>query len=370
MKLATICLSSMITLVAIPAMADVTYTQSTQITGGMAASMGSMFGGAAKAKEPIETTTVIKGNRMAHVSKEHTTIWDLDKETVTDINYKDKSYSVMTFAEMRAMYEKMMNQVGGKNKAEVDMSFDVKVTETGNTKTISGYSAKEVIFTMVMKTTDPKSGQSMDTNLENHIWLAKGVPASKELQDFYMRMSKKIGFSADAMKNAAGAQPGMAKGMAEMAKKAAALEGFHMETVTKVMATGDMAKAMNSMRQARNDVPKNAAQGAKDGAKDSAERTAENEATSTVAGRLGRFGGIGAGALGGLSRGAKKKPAEEKPKEVAKAPEAAPAVSDEAVLAETLMTTTSIKASADSAAFDVPGAFKKVDSRADRMMTK
>ena len=363
MKLTNICLSSFIALAAIPALADVTYTQATQVTGGMAAKMGSMFGGS-KAKEPINTTTIIKGNRMAHASKDHTTVWDLDRETVTSINFKDKSYSVMTFAEMKEMYEKALERMSNSKKPEMEMSMDVKVTETANTRTISGYSAKEVVFTMVIKMADPKSSQSMDTNLENHIWIAKDVPASKELRDFHMRMAKKIGFSPDSMRSSMNAQPGMGKAIAEMAKKAAALEGFHIETVSKVMATGEMAKAMQGMEQARGESGKNASEGAKQGAKDGAERTAENEATSAVGRSLGRFGGIGAGAIGGLARGAKKKPAEEKPKETAKAPAPA-AASSEAVLAETLMTTTSITASADASAFDFPSSFKKVASKAE-----
>ena len=187
-------------LLASAAFGEITYVQTTQMTGGALLKMP--FSG--RLKQPVESTTVIKGNRMAHISDRTGTIWDLDKETVTNLDFKDKTYSVITFAEMKAMYEKMLNNMSEAKtevtkKSEVDMSFDIKLNETGQTKTISGYQTREVVMTMITKMTDPKSGQSFDSQMENHLWIAKDVPASKELAAFHKRMAMKIGFSPDAM---------------------------------------------------------------------------------------------------------------------------------------------------------------------------
>ena len=349
-------------LLAATAFGEITYVQTTQMTGGVLLKMP--FSG--RLKQPIESTTVIKGNRMAHISDRSGTIWDLDKETVTNIDFKDKTYSVMTFAEMKAMYEKMLNNMSeAKNevgkKSEVDMSFDIKVNETGQTKTISGYASREVVMTMITKMTDPKSGQSFDSQMENHLWIAKDVPMSKELAAFHMRMAKKIGFAPDAMRSIQ-SNPQVAKAAAAMASKASALEGFHMMSVTKLMGspemTAQMSQASEAMAKARADAGKDV--------KDSVQDSAEQSAVNSVVGRLGKFGGIAGSGLGGLARGRKKVEAAQDGQKAPAQPKVADP--DAGVMSELTMTTTQISATADASRFDVPAGFKKVDNRSDRVM--
>ena len=347
-------LSFLTALLAAHALAEITYLQTTQMTGGAVLKMP--FAG--RMKQPVESSTVVQGNLMAHTTGDHGMIYDLDKETVTTVDYKASTYSVMTFAEMKAMYEKMLNnvsQAGKKN--EMEMSYDVQVKETGNTKTISGYNAREVVMSVVMKMADPKSGMGMDTRMENSMWLSKDVPASKELAEFHKRMALKIGFSADTLRNVQ-ANPQTAKAMAAMASKSGAMEGFHLMTVTKVMMspemTAQMAQASEAGSKARADVGKDV----KDSTEDAVTQTAANE----VARKLGRFGGIGAAGLGGLNRGRKK--AEAEAPKTASAPKAADP--DAGVMSETTMTTTSISAKADTSKLTVPATFKKVDSKAEK----
>src|SRR2546423_12769042 len=87
-------------------LADFSYEESTKITGGMMAGMMKFAGAFSKqAREPIQSNVAIKGNRMAHWSKDRATVIDLDSETITEINFPKKTYSVMTFAEMKQAME-------------------------------------------------------------------------------------------------------------------------------------------------------------------------------------------------------------------------------------------------------------------------
>jgi hypothetical protein len=339
------------------AFGEITYTQTTQMTGGALLKMP--FSG--RLKQPMETSTLVKGNRMAHVSDRTATIWDLDKETVTNIDYKDKNYSVMTFAEMKAAYEKMLNSMSDAKKeagkqGDLDVSFDIKVNETGRTMTVSGYAAKEVVMTMITKMMDPKSGQSVDSRMENHLWLSKDVPASKELADFHKRLAMKIGFSSDAVRSIQ-SNPQVAKAAAAMASKAAALEGFNMMSVTKILASPEMTAQMSQASEALSKARADAGKDVKDSVQDSAEQTAIREA----AGKLGKLGGIAGSGLGGLEAAQEAQKAPAQPKA---------ADPDAGVLSELTMTTTSISATADGSKFEVPAGFKKVENKSDRMMMR
>ena len=72
--------------------ADFSYQETTQMTGGALVSilrLGGPF--TRKAREPIVSTVLIKGNRMATLGKENSTIIDLDKESITEINLSKKN---------------------------------------------------------------------------------------------------------------------------------------------------------------------------------------------------------------------------------------------------------------------------------------
>src|SRR5690242_11120102 len=92
--------------------ADFTYEQTTKITGGMMAGMMKFAGAFSKqAREPMVSTVIVKGDRMAHVSPHHASIVDLSNETITDINFDKKQYSVMTFAQMREALQRMSEKM-------------------------------------------------------------------------------------------------------------------------------------------------------------------------------------------------------------------------------------------------------------------
>ena len=97
--------------------ADFSYQETTQMTGGALVSilrLGGPF--TRKAREPIVSTVLIKGNRMATLGKDTSTIIDLDKETITEINLAKKNYSVMTFAQMRQAMDDAMARAQAQQK--------------------------------------------------------------------------------------------------------------------------------------------------------------------------------------------------------------------------------------------------------------
>src|ERR1700674_4325287 len=89
-------------------LADFSYEESTKITGGAMAGVMKFAGAFSKqAREPLQSTVAVKGNRMLHGNKERASVIDLDSETI----YQKKTYSVMTFAEMKQAMEQAMQRM-------------------------------------------------------------------------------------------------------------------------------------------------------------------------------------------------------------------------------------------------------------------
>src|ERR1700730_12159441 len=94
--------------------ADASYEQTTQITGGTltdAIRSISFLGKATKDMlAPTNSLTMVHGNEKAVVNKHSTEIIDLDKETMIHIDTDKKTYTVMTFAQMRQAAAEMMKR--------------------------------------------------------------------------------------------------------------------------------------------------------------------------------------------------------------------------------------------------------------------
>jgi hypothetical protein len=160
---------------AAPAFADFSYQESVKITGGM---MMRMQGGTAPA--PQESASYVKGNRMARLGPDRGQITDLDKETVTNLNFKNKTYSVMTFAQMKAMLARVSPNAG---KPDAAGAVDVQSHETGKTRVIGGVTAKEMLVTVKV------SGSEIDSD----VWMAPMIAGYDEVRQFHTRMAQKMG---------------------------------------------------------------------------------------------------------------------------------------------------------------------------------
>jgi hypothetical protein len=361
--------------------ADASYQETTQITGGsMVAPLKSMSFLSKSMRDmlaPTTTTTMIHGNQKAVVSKDFTEITDLDKETVTHIDPVHKTYTVVTFAQMRqafAQVPKQMQQAQDKAKQAPDQSqqpksdlktsFDVSVKNTGVTKEINGLSAQEQLVTLQMHVTDPNAPPTQ-TNAVTYVvttdaWITPDPPEVKEIQDFDRRFGQKLmegvdlsAFKAQMTQMSSASQnpgmsqmfagkPGSAEAMAEMGKEMAKLQGTRVMEVTRMGGSGTgPAGAQNS--------PQNS---------DTAPAAAPANSNGSVSGMLGSA--LGNSALGAFHR---KKAAQPASDTTTTTTAADGTQTTSTILMETTVQKSNFsQAPVSSSNFEVPAGFKKVET--------
>jgi hypothetical protein len=363
--------------VCLPAAADFSYTQTSRMTGGSLYNMMKRIPGGGKTLEPQTSTVMLKGNRMATVHADRITVIDLDKETNTEINLKDKTYSVITFAELRQLMQAVGQQATQSGAGEMQMNFEVK--ETGQTRTIQGLATNEYLMKITMEVTDPKTQQKGEMVINTDAWHANDIPGYQEVRAFHLRMAEKLGASPDTLRmNQGMMQPGMGQGLARMAKEGAKLKGVPVLQVTKMMGAGGMYAGMQAPPDAQGGGQQQSGPGASavgDAAQRQAANTARNEAAYDAArasggGRLGGLAGAATGtAIGGMLGGfGRKKPQSQPQQEQAPPPQqqapppqaAAPA--QDALLETTMEYSNFSGGGVDSSKFDVPSGFRLVES--------
>ncbi|MGO9097658.1 MAG: hypothetical protein ACLQGV_20845 [Bryobacteraceae bacterium] len=217
--------------------ADFSYQQTTQITGGMLKSMAFL---SKQAREPIRSTVLVKGDRMATISELRGHIVDLSAETITEIDFQRKTYSVMTFAQMAAALEAMQAKAQSLkgNQAQMQMTIQPSVKETGQTREINGVETREVTMTIEFVGTNPDTNQTgtmMAT--ASDMWLAPEVPGYDEVRSFYRRMGEKLNWVPGGSPML-GSSQGSSKAMAELYKEMGKLKGIAVVQVTKMNLGG------------------------------------------------------------------------------------------------------------------------------------
>lgn len=351
------------------ARADFSYTETTQVTGGTLVSTMKMMGTFSKAArqfgQPIESTVIVKGNRMTRINSQTTEIIDLDKGTITQIDNVKHQYTVMTFDQMKqqmdaamatAKAEQAKQQPAAQQQPQLppgtEVKFTVKVRNTDATKTVAGLDAKESILVMSMDATatatDQKTGQTStqtgSLGFTNDMWLAPEIPGYKEITDFYLRMAEKMGpmirdASADMTSMMAQLPPGAEQGMADMAKEMSKIKGVPVQTITRVGTTvnGEPLPAASEAPLPPPPPTPTAGDLAKQGA------------TSAITNSL-HLGGFGLG----------KKKAADPPPSADNSANAPPPTS--VVMMETTTQLSSFSsASVDPSKFEVPAGYKQVD---------
>lgn len=235
-----------------PVLADVKTREKSQIKfEGMLGRMMGMFGGKA-AKEGLETTTAVKGNRKATISDTTARIVDLSEEKVYDVDLKKKTYEVTTFDEIRQRMreareraekdaQKEQKEQGGKQEKadqpqkEYEVDFDVK--ETGQKKQLAGYDTREVVMTITVrekgKTLEDAGGVVMTADS----WIGPAIPAMKEVAEFELRYWKQLqpdapGMSAEQMAAVMAMYPMVKNAMERLQKESGKLSGTPLATTT------------------------------------------------------------------------------------------------------------------------------------------
>jgi hypothetical protein len=269
--------------------ADFTYQETSTITGGMIAGVMKVAGVFSKqAREPIESTVSVKGDKMVRKTATHVSLIDLGSQTITTIDLQKKTYSVMTFDEMKQALEQMrqkMQQKQDPNKGQ--MSFQVSAKNTGNAKQVGGFDAKELILTMKMVGADQSTGQQGGMVITTDMWLAPAISGYGEVRDFQKRMAEKLNWAPGG--NLFMNRPDVADGMAEVNKEIGKLDGMPVLTFVTMGAEGTAPPPSGDTSQ------QPAAQ----------QQQQQQQEKPSVGGALG-------GALGGrFGLGRKKKPADD-----------------------------------------------------------
>src|SRR5215467_11047085 len=91
--------------------ADFSYTQTTRVTGGSLLNMTRFMPGMGSIREPQTHTIAVKGGKMVTYDNNMATIIDPDGETMTQIDFKKKQYSVITFTEMKQALQALQQQM-------------------------------------------------------------------------------------------------------------------------------------------------------------------------------------------------------------------------------------------------------------------
>lgn len=226
---------------------------------GMMGRMMGMFGGKA-AKEGVVNTVAVKGNRKMTITENSGELIDLSEEKIYTVDFKKKSYQVMTFEDMKRRLREAQEQAakaakedtGERQPAEKQMEFDFSLKESGQKRTINGYDCREVIMTITGhekgKTVEESGGMIMTA----HTWLGPNIPAVKEINDFNMRYAKALGEafglggSGEQMAMAAAMYPGMKEMIGKMQVENVNMEGAQIlteMTMESVRSQAQMAEA-------------------------------------------------------------------------------------------------------------------------------
>ena len=327
-------------------LADISYEQTSRMTGGMMAGMMKIAGAFSKqAREPIRSTVLLKGNRMATLSAQSGHVIDLDRETITEIDFQKRTYSVITFAQMAEALKEAEAKLKSAKGEQPEMNVKASIKETGQTKQFSGVNAREFIMTLEMEGTDQQTGQKGAMVVTADMWVAP-QPGYDQVRQFYQRMAQKLAWTPGGGMFTMG-RSDMARAMADLQKEAAKLDGVPVYQVVKMGFKGEAGQAGQPAQ------PPPAA------------RAPEQQPTEnpSVGGALGRLGGR-LGGLGGLGR---RKKAEQPAEQPAPPPESAPAAAQPDVSGALMEMTTELTSFStgpvDPSKLEVPGGFKQVESQ-------
>jgi hypothetical protein len=233
---------------------DVKTTSTTKLTfKGALGTMMKLAGG----NKPVTTTQYIHGNqsRSDHLDEEGkittSSIVDLDRELIINIDHKKKEYTEMTFAEFREMIRKGFGGMSDrpkeegkakKEQPEVKWSFDAKVDRTGEKKNVAGYNTEKVVLTLTAQAeAQAESGKPGEMQKGGMVvtstnWMANDVKGYDEVRAFQMAYAEKLGMTpgsgnfAAMLGNMMKSNPQLAEAMKKLEQEGRKLQGVPLVT--------------------------------------------------------------------------------------------------------------------------------------------
>ena len=171
---------------------------------GMLGGLLNRFAGDA-AKDGLVSTTAVKGSRQLRGTAQSGRIIDLTEEKVYDLDMRKKEYRVTTFAELRKQWQdaQAKAQQNAQSASKEDRTADpqqsgkqyevsASVKETGQSKAVAGYNAREVLVTITLheKGKTLEAGGGME--LVDSMWIAPKIAALDEIMQFDLKFYKAV----------------------------------------------------------------------------------------------------------------------------------------------------------------------------------
>ncbi len=218
------------------AFGDASVQQKTQVHfGGALGGVINAFGRGAT-HEGVTSDVAVRGDRKISRTGDSAEIIDLGQEKIYHLDYGRKTYSVVTFDQLRKQFEeqqarsqKTESRRGEKNEGpQYEVDFDVK--STGNHEVINGWKTHEEIATVTVHEKGKPIEKSGGFVLTADLWIGPHVAAMRELTEFDQRFMRKLygeTFDIDMRQMAAmmAMTPAFGKAMKAYAENASRLEG-------------------------------------------------------------------------------------------------------------------------------------------------
>lgn len=322
MKLNPLCSAISFLLFSSTAVADVTLESHVSVVG---SGTFSMINSSGKQTIMVSGERARLENRMESESKmmasfasksNQANIVRADNELFQTLLPEKKQYSEMTFAEMRAAMERNMQQLaevqssGGLPVEDDNCEWsepDMQVKKTGEKAKFVGISARQTLIEATQTCTDRVSGSQCKMTWNLEYWVAKKMPARKEIDAFTEGMAKALGGDdqLSLVKLHASGLMGMFKrGWDDILEESGDLKGFPVKTVMSLQMGGELCKMPSGQAIAMDGIWSEAANAGLDAAAGSAAGHAGTAIQQETAEALGDSvgGSIAGSAVGAASQ--------------------------------------------------------------------
>ena len=204
----------------------------------------------------VPSTSYLSGHKMRNDSQNSGTIFDLDGDRMIFLDHKDKTYTSMTFAEMSAAMNEVMQKADkdrsknsktsskSDNKDSVTVKYTVKVDRTGEHQKVAGYDAERVFITIAMEAEAKPEGAKNKEEVGSMVflmdqWMSKAAPQIAAYTEFYKLYAQKMGTEFRAQNSglqAAFASDARLKdGFEAAAKEMQKIQGISLRSTTHVV---------------------------------------------------------------------------------------------------------------------------------------
>jgi hypothetical protein len=249
-----------------PARADFKYSDTSKITGGSLKSMMKTVGifskQASQAMKPVSTTRYVKGDRMRSDNADgRVEIIDLSGRRIIEIDPQKRTYTEVTFDEMKASMQKAQEQAQQKmdkdpktKDMKTNLNAKINVTPGTASRQIQGLTANEMKVQIDMEIqaqaqSDPQNpgqpngpvGGTISTNIDS--WVAPSVPGYEEVAMFYQRMAKEINWVPPSSIHV---DPRVSQSMDELQKNQSAFKGLPLLQYLSMTMVGQQGAAANT----------------------------------------------------------------------------------------------------------------------------